>query len=364
MSMSMPCSLTTGRLLTPFSSSIDSAVVSGVAAVTVLSAPTWRRPPRPLCASLSPPGGASSGAPTHVPNGSEPSGWLSSGSEDRLARKWRSRQASTPLMVAMCSRLGMAPSSAAGSQLRMGAIEWPPSYRVATTVRSESSGRQYTSSSCSPAPSAISSRRCWMVCRSISCSLRGLLPPATLLRRWRRMWMKSLALIMPTMLAASVSHSGAEVIPCSCSAWKACRTGSSVSSSTTFPLSGISSYAVWLDRNSSTFFLVISAAACSGSSGCSAMGATTLCSVMSTSSETGATLACSLCAASACMDCCPNGSVCSVAVCPCGVICCPLWCGSARRTNSQLFTLPSGSGMLGCVSSCRHSPSTMNLYWW
>lgn len=37
---------------------------------------------------------------------------------------------------------------------------------------------------------------------------------------------------------------------------------------------------------------------------------------------------------------------------------------SGRRTKSQLFTFPSGSGMKGCVSSWRHSPSTMNLYWW
>lgn len=39
-------------------------------------------------------------------------------------------------------------------------------------------------------------------------------------------------------------------------------------------------------------------------------------------------------------------------------------CASGRRTNSQLLTLPNGSGMKGCVSSWRHSPSTMNLYWW
>ena len=39
-------------------------------------------------------------------------------------------------------------------------------------------------------------------------------------------------------------------------------------------------------------------------------------------------------------------------------------CCSMRRTNSQLFTFPSGSGMYGCDSSCLHSPSTMNLYWW
>lgn len=38
--------------------------------------------------------------------------------------------------------------------------------------------------------------------------------------------------------------------------------------------------------------------------------------------------------------------------------------GSIRRTKSQLLTLPSGSGMKGAVSSWRHLPSTMNLYWW
>lgn len=37
---------------------------------------------------------------------------------------------------------------------------------------------------------------------------------------------------------------------------------------------------------------------------------------------------------------------------------------SGRRTKSQLLTFPKGSGMYGCVSSWRHSPSTMNLYWW
>ena len=37
---------------------------------------------------------------------------------------------------------------------------------------------------------------------------------------------------------------------------------------------------------------------------------------------------------------------------------------SGRRTNSQLLTLPSGSGMYGWLSSWRQEPSTMNLYWW
>eukprot|EP00955_Chlamydomonas_euryale_P105899 365666-Chlamydomonas_euryale.AAC.8 len=33
-------------------------------------------------------------------------------------------------------------------------------------------------------------------------------------------------------------------------------------------------------------------------------------------------------------------------------------------TAPQLLTFPNGSGMNGAVSSCRHFPSTMNLYWW
>lgn len=37
---------------------------------------------------------------------------------------------------------------------------------------------------------------------------------------------------------------------------------------------------------------------------------------------------------------------------------------SGCRTYNQLLTLPRGSGIDGCVSSCLHSPSTMNLYWW
>ena len=36
---------------------------------------------------------------------------------------------------------------------------------------------------------------------------------------------------------------------------------------------------------------------------------------------------------------------------------------SALRTNSQLLTFPSGSGMKGAESSCLQAPSTMNLYW-
>lgn len=41
-----------------------------------------------------------------VPSGRLPSGWLSSGSEASEARKWRMRQASTPLRVARCSTWG------------------------------------------------------------------------------------------------------------------------------------------------------------------------------------------------------------------------------------------------------------------
>lgn len=68
---------------------------------------------------------------------------------------------------------------------------------------------------------------------------------------------------MPGTVAVSLSHSGALARPWSCSAWRACRIGKSVSSSTTFPDSGISSYAVWLCRKSRTFFRVYS-----GSSAC------------------------------------------------------------------------------------------------
>lgn len=38
--------------------------------------------------------------------------------------------------------------------------------------------------------------------------------------------------------------------------------------------------------------------------------------------------------------------------------------GSILLTKSQLLTFPRGSGINGAVSSCRHLPSTMNLYWW
>ncbi len=53
----------------------------------------------------------------------------------------------------------------------------------------------------------------------------------------------------------------AEVRTCSWSAWKAWRTGRSASRTTTFPLSGINSYAVWLCRKSAIFFRVYSCAA-------------------------------------------------------------------------------------------------------
>eukprot|EP00963_Diacronema_lutheri_P000429 scaffold25_cov342-Pavlova_lutheri.AAC.5 len=54
------------------------------------------------------------------------------------------------------------------------------------------------------------------------------------------------------------SHTGAAGIPCSYSAWKACRTGRLASRSTTLPLSGMSSYAVCVCRNSKTLCLVVS----------------------------------------------------------------------------------------------------------
>ena len=49
----------------------------------------------------------------HVPTGSAPSGWPSSGRLARLARKCRSRQLSTPLSVAMCSSVHTSPLPAA-----------------------------------------------------------------------------------------------------------------------------------------------------------------------------------------------------------------------------------------------------------
>ena len=78
--------------------------------------------------------------------------------------------------------------------------------------------------------------------------------------------MKSLALIIPVMAQASASHTGAVGIPCSYSAWNACRTGSFVSSTTSFPLSGMSSYTVWEARNSRTccFVKVMSSPTTSG----------------------------------------------------------------------------------------------------
>mmetsp|Transcript_22495 Transcript_22495/g.62395 ORF Transcript_22495/g.62395 Transcript_22495/m.62395 type:complete len:256 (+) Transcript_22495:860-1627(+) len=255
-------------------------------------------------------------------------------------------------MVATCSRLGiLLPSSEAlpaASEVRTGAMECPASKRVCATTLRESSGWQCTRDSAEFPRSAASSRMCLMVCSSISCSLRGLPPLETLLRRWRRIWMKSLALIMPTILADSVSHRGAEAIPCSYKAWNACRTGSSVSSNTTFPLSGMSSYAVWLARNSITFFFVISAAAAKGSSGCSAMGATTpLCSAMSTSSDPAAFRSSRFFAASSCCfssACC--SSICWLEYCGCSIGSLPER-GSVRRTKSQLLTFPRGSGMFG-----------------
>lgn len=48
-----------------------------------------------------------------VPTGSALMGCASSGSEARLARKWRIRHASAPLIVAMCSRVHASPPVAA-----------------------------------------------------------------------------------------------------------------------------------------------------------------------------------------------------------------------------------------------------------
>lgn len=51
----------------------------------------------------------------------------------------------------------------------------------------------------------------------------------------------------------------------------------------------------------------------------------------------------------------PVLGVCSMAACP---------TRASGLTNIQLLMLPRGSGISGYCSSCRHSPSTMNLYWW
>ena len=53
------------------------------------------------------------------------------------------------------------------------------------------------------------------VCWSISASDMALAPELTLLRSCTRMWMKSLALIMPATVAEAASHSGAEGTFCS-----------------------------------------------------------------------------------------------------------------------------------------------------
>lgn len=52
-----------------------------------------------------------------------------------------------------------------------------------------------------------------MVCWSISCSDSGLLPPDTTERSRCRMWMKSLAEMVPQMAPVSESHSGADAMP-------------------------------------------------------------------------------------------------------------------------------------------------------
>lgn len=76
---------------------------------------------------------------------------------------------------------------------------------------------------------------------------------------WRRclsVWIKSLAEMIPTIVRARESQSGADEMDCSCSAWNACRTEKSMSMTTTLPDSGMSSYAVWDTRKSCTFLRV------------------------------------------------------------------------------------------------------------
>mmetsp|Transcript_26541 Transcript_26541/g.67546 ORF Transcript_26541/g.67546 Transcript_26541/m.67546 type:complete len:393 (-) Transcript_26541:771-1949(-) len=248
-------SSTTGSADTPASSSSPSACVSGVLAVTVCSGCSLRHCRRSL-ESGSTSACATPASGDHVPSGSDPSGCASSGSDASEARKWRMRHASTADSVARCSTSGI--SLPPGSVLMMGAMEHLFWNSVPTTLARSSSGRTYTSGLGSLPSMVTSSRRPRMVCASISASLMGLPPALTLWRRRLRMLMKSLALITPLMVDASVSHSGADAMPCSCSAWNACRTGRSMSRMTTFPLSGISSYAVWLCKKSAIFLRVYS----------------------------------------------------------------------------------------------------------
>mmetsp|Transcript_24614 Transcript_24614/g.53021 ORF Transcript_24614/g.53021 Transcript_24614/m.53021 type:complete len:227 (-) Transcript_24614:88-768(-) len=120
----------------------------------------------------------------------------------------------------------------------------------------------------------------------------------------------------------------------------------------TLPLSGTSSYAVWELRNSATFCRVketsspimsmeLSAAELEVSMSVSPSGALRLCSSPLTKFTFEVF----------------DGRFRFSGTCP------ALWASTAL-TKIQLFTLPIGSGRHACASSCRHSPSTMNLYWW
>mmetsp|Transcript_18894 Transcript_18894/g.52933 ORF Transcript_18894/g.52933 Transcript_18894/m.52933 type:complete len:248 (-) Transcript_18894:794-1537(-) len=232
-------SSTTGSALTPESNNNPKACVNGVAGVTMCSGCSLRHWRLSLL-SGSTPAWATPASGDHVPTPNEPSGWPSNGREAREARKWRMRQASTADRVARCKAMGI--SLPPGSALRIGAMLHLWCVSVCTTLAISSSGFTYTKALVSRPDRATSSRNPLMVCASISASLSGLAPACLMLfRSWVRMLMKSEALMTLLMLDTEESHTGAEAIPCSWSAWKACRIGKSASRTTTFPLSGINS---------------------------------------------------------------------------------------------------------------------------
>mmetsp|Transcript_15844 Transcript_15844/g.49255 ORF Transcript_15844/g.49255 Transcript_15844/m.49255 type:complete len:274 (+) Transcript_15844:658-1479(+) len=201
------------------------------------------------------------------------------------------------------------------------------------------------------------------------------------------MRMKSLAVIMPTKACSIESHSGAAVMPCSWKAKKASASGTRVSSTTTLPESGSSSYTAWCSRNWLSIWrleLATTSARCPalpaeampplGDMACADAPADTDVGVpppatpppaapcaISTSIAPLALLPPSPAA--------PGGAAAALAVAPGtssagvtpGAPIAP--CASlGGLTCSQLLGGPSGLGMYGCDSSWHHSLSTMNLY--
>mmetsp|Transcript_25490 Transcript_25490/g.75348 ORF Transcript_25490/g.75348 Transcript_25490/m.75348 type:complete len:466 (-) Transcript_25490:782-2179(-) len=247
---------TTGRQLTPASSSRPSATVSGVLDVTVCSGCSFRHCRRSLesgmtseCATLA--------SGLHVPSGRLPSGRPSSGRLATLARKCRMSEDSTPERLAACSTTGTPPPPL-GSAVSTGAMEQLCAVSAVTTRERSSSGCTCTSGlACRPS-AAPASRMLRIVCTSISASDSGLAPPAMLDRSAVSRRMKSDAEMTPHTVSWRPSHSGALATPCSCSAWKACRTGRSTSKIVTRPLSGMSSNAVCECKKSPIFLRVYS----------------------------------------------------------------------------------------------------------